>query len=181
MAAVFIVGVIVAYGVGGWLRGRRTLQLVAWTAVGFLPFVPAPEHAIFSFGGRPGDTNGFEYSAIDLIALTLLFAQKRLALRLPYPIRMAAYLVVALVATTQGDWPLGSLGYVWKLCRMYFLCAVVFGATADRQVAESILRGMLSGVLYEAVWVTWQHFGLGIRQAMGTFAHQNTLGSIVNL
>jgi O-antigen ligase len=40
---------------------------------------------------------------------------------------------------------------------------------------------MTVGVVYEGALAVWQHFGLGLIQARGTFDHQNTLGMLMNL
>jgi hypothetical protein len=179
---VFAIAVLASYPVGSWLRGRPTARTLAWTACGFLPFFSRPlEIALVSFGGRPGDTFGLEVGVLDWLALSLLFAYRGRSRRLPNRAGIALYVAVALVSVTQAPWMLGAFGYVWKLGRMILLYAVVSRAQDDRRVPMALLRGMMLGILNEFGWSMWQRLALGWPRATGTFAHQNTLGMMINL
>lgn len=179
--AIFAVAVLGAYPVGRWLRDRPALQLRTWTLIGFLPFLSALDMALVSYGTRPGDTNGIEVALIDWLALSLLFAHRGPARPLPYRFALTAYLVVAILSVAQAQWTLGAAGYVWKLCRMYLLFAVICREGHDPRVPAALLRGMIFGIVYEGAWAVWQHFGLGLHQVTGSFVHQNTLGLLLNL
>jgi O-antigen ligase len=178
---VFVLAALATYPLGRWLRDRPAMQIRAWTLVGFLPFLAALDMALVSFGARPGDTNGVEVALIDWLALSLLFAQEQPARPLPFRFVLAAYLLVAVASVTQAPWALGSFGYVWKLGRMYLLFAVVCRAGQDLRVPAALLRGMMLGIVYEGSWALWQRFGLGLPRTTGSFAHQNTLGILLNL
>lgn len=178
---IFIVALLASYPVGYWLRDRPALQLRTWSLIGFLPFLSALDMALVSYGTRPGDTNGIEVALIDWLALSLFFAQRGPARPLPYRFALAVYLLVAVVSVTQAQWTLGAFGYVWKLCRMYLLFAVICRSAHDTRVPAALFRGMTFGIVYEGAWAVWQHFGLGIHQVTGTFVHQNTLGLLLNL
>lgn len=178
--AIFVVGALASYPVGRWLERHPAWRLRAWVLVGFLPFFSRADMGIL-YWNRPGDTNGIEVALLDWLALSLLFAARRRAGATPYRIVMGAYLAVALGAVTYSEWSLGAFGYVWKLGRMYLLYAAVCRASQDDAVPAAILRGVMYGLVYEALWTVWQHFGQGILRAPGTFAHENTLGMLVNL
>lgn len=172
---------IAVYPLGLWLRGRLARQWQLWTLVGFFPFISVPDIALVAYAAFPGDTHGIEVSLIDVVLLALFFAQRGPRRPLPYRFALAAYFLVAVVAAFQAPWKMAAFGYVWKLCRMYFLLAVVCRAGEDERVPSALLRGMMAGLVYEAGWAVWQRFGLGMLQVTGSFFHQNTLGTMVNL
>jgi len=178
---VFIVAALCLYPAGRWLRERPALRHLAWALIGFLPFYAAPSYSLYFFAEYPGDTHGLEVGIIDWLVLSLLLAYRRPARPLPYRFPLVLYLLVALLSATQARWLVLSAGYAWKLGRMYLLFAVVWRAGEDRPVPAAILRGMTFGLVYEGVLVLWQHYGLGLFQANGSFAHQNTLGALLNL
>lgn len=179
IAAAF--ALLAAWPLGAWLRSRPAYRSRAWTLVGLLPFLSAFDLALVSFGDFPGDTHGFELALIDVLALALFFARRGPGAPVPFRLALSGYLLVAAVSVTQAAWPLAAAGYVWKLCRMYFLFAVICRAGDDEQVPAALLRGMLIGVVYEGGLAVWQRFGEDVLQVTGSFAHQNTLGTLVDL
>ena len=179
---VVVVAVLASYPAGRWLRDRPALRLQLCTFVGVLPFIPGLDMALISFGPRPGDTYGIEVALVDWLALSLLLSTKPAERPLPYRFALSVYFLVVIVSITQARWTLHAAGYVWKLCRMYLLFLAVWRAGCqDRRVPAALLRGMTFGVLCEGAVAAWQHFGLGIKQAVGSFSHQNTLGMLTNL
>jgi O-antigen ligase len=179
---VFIAAVALAYPAGRWLQRHPWFRMHVWTLVGFLPFFSRLDMALVFFGAeRPGDTWGLEVGVLDWLSLSLLLAERGRARPLPYRFALGLYLVVALFSLTQADWTLGAFGYVWRLGRMYLMYSVICRAASDRSVPLALLRGLMFGVLYEGALALWQHYGLGMPRATGTFAHQNTLGIVVNL
>jgi O-antigen ligase len=167
---------------GRWAREHPRIRVHLWTLIGALPFVHPHYTAIMSFGARPGDTFGIEVALIDGLALALLVAAKPAGRRLPYRGALALYFLVAVLSVTQARWTLVSAGYVWKLGRMYLLFLAVWRSGCDdERVPWAILRGMTYGIVYEGVLAVWQHYGLGLMQASGSFTHQNTLGILMNL
>ena len=177
----FIVAVLSSYPAGRWLRERPALRHLTWTLIGFLPFYDAPDSSLYFFESIPGDTHGLEVAVIDWLVVSLCFAYPGSARPLPYRIPLAVYLLVVLASATQAQWMVLSLGYAWKLGRMYLLFAAVWRAGDDRRVPAAILRGMTLGLVYEGVLVLWQHYGLGLFQAPGSFAHQNELAVLANI
>ena len=103
--------------------------------------------ALLFFGNRPGDTHGLEVAVIDWLALVLLLATPGRARPVPYRFALAGYLGVALLSAALAPWPLGALGYVWKLCRMLLVFAAICRAGDDRRVPAALLGGMTLGVV----------------------------------
>ncbi len=177
-----VVAAMLSLSAAPWLRDRQKLRLHLWTLAGLLPFFPYHEISLIFFGTRPGDTHGFELSLLDWVAFSLLVAAKPSKRPLPYRFALGLYFLVVIVSIPQGRWALHAAGYAWKLGRMYLLTLSIWRAGGeDERVPGALLRGMMIGVVYEGVLVTWQHFGLGLHQATGSFVHQNTLGMLVNL
>ena len=181
--AIFVFAVLASHPAGRWLRDRPALRLQVWTAVGVLPFLAPLHMALVFFGTRPGDTNGIEVAFIDWLALSLFLAAKPSDRPLPYRFALSLYFLVVVVSSiTEARWTVHAIGYAWKLCRMYLLCLAIWRAGGeDERVPEALLRGMTFGLVYEGAVAAWQHFGLGIRPATGSFTHQNTLGMLTNL
>jgi O-antigen ligase len=178
---VFILGVLAAYPAGRWLRARPRFRLRAWMLIGFLPFFYPLDMALVFVGSQLSDTHGIEVALIDWLVLTLFFAQQGPSRPLPYRFALGAYLLVAVVSVIQARWTILAVGYVWKLCRMYLLFATVCRAGHDRRVPLALLRGLTFGIVCEGALAVWQHYGLGLFQVTGSFAHQNTLGVLMNL
>ncbi len=180
--AIFVVAVLASFPAGRWLRDRPALRIQLWTLVGLLPFVGPGYMALVFFGGRPGDTYGIEVALLDWLALSLLLAAKPADRPPPYRFALSLYLLVVVVSIMQARWPLHAAGYAWKLGRMYLLYAAIWRSGGeDERVPAALLRGLTSGVAYEGALAVWQHFGLGLRQATGSFTGQNTLGMVMNL
>ena len=179
--AVFVAAILAARPAARWLRRHPGKHEYVWTLIGLLPFFPGAEMALLFFGGRPGDTQGFEVGLLDWLALTMLLVRGRPRRPIPYRYALAAYLLVAALSASQAAFALGAYGYVWKTCRMYLLFAAICRSGADRRMPAFLLRGLTLGIAYQGGLAIWQHYGLGMPRATGSFAHQNTLGALVNL
>ena len=82
---------------------------------------------------------------------------------------MALYFVAALLSVLPARVPMAALFYVWQLARMYLVYAVVTAAcAADLRAVRALMNGMVAGLFFEAGYVVWERFGLGILQAGGT-------------
>ncbi len=178
--AIVVVAIVASLPAGRWLERHPRWRLHLWALVGFLPFLARGDLGIVPWD-RPGDTNGIEVALIDWLALSLYLAHRGRTRPTPYRIALGLYLLAALIPITYAEWPLGAFAYVWKVCRMYLLYAAICRAGDDERVPAALLRGLAFGIVYESVWTIWQHFGLGIHRAPGTFVHENTLGMLVNL
>ena len=176
---IFLAGLGAAYPLGWFLRTRPRLLLLAWTALGLLPFLGAIDLGLVPLTGFLGDTHGLEVSLVDFLALALVFSRSLSFRRVPYRAAMAFYFLVALFSVTQALLPVAALFYSWRLLRFYLLFfALVRGATSV-QVVLAVVRGMAIGVFYEFALTMQQR--LYAYQSPGSFAHQNSLGMALNL
>ena len=109
--ALFIGAVLVAYGLGRWLRRSPRWQLHLWVLAGLLPFIPQPGMGIIFDREFPGDSHGIEVALLDILAITLLAATGGVAHRkVPYRALLVAYLLAALLSVTQAVEPGRVLG-----------------------------------------------------------------------
>jgi hypothetical protein len=166
----------------GWLPSNKKHALKVWTLVGFLPFgITAVPHLFIAAISWPmwrGYAKGAEISALDLLLVALYLGMPKAQNNLPFKASFGFYFFAVLISVFQADAPVAALFYVWQVARMFFVYMVIARASEDERVVESILTGMLIGLVYEASLVLWQRFALGDVQTPGTFGHQNTLGLI---
>lgn len=176
---VFLAGLCAAPAFGVFLRTRPRLLLLAWTALGLLPFLGEFDLGLIELPGFVGDTYGMEVTVVDFLALALLFSRPFSLKRVPYRLAIGAYLLVALFSVTQAVLTLPALLYSWRLLRFVVIfLAVVRGATSV-PVVLAIVRGISIGVVYEFVLTMQQR--LYVYQSPGSFGHQNSLGMAMNL
>lgn len=169
-----------------WLRGGRAGADKFWIFFGLLPFllpaVPQLDLALVSWWPNwIGLLSAAEISVIDVFTLGAYLAvpksKQGLALHGP----LALYLLAISLSATYALQPVAATFYVLQFCRVYFLIVVIAHASRNDQILVRLLQGMALGICLEAGLVIVQRFGLGIVQASGTFAHQNTLGLVTHL
>jgi O-antigen ligase len=147
--------------------------------MGFLPFGATAVHsymAIISWPMWPGYVKGMEVSVVDMLALAIYFSLPRARHPLPFRWSIGFYFLAVLLSVFQASVPTAALFYLWQLARVFLVYAVVARACVDQRVVDALLKGMAIGLGFEFCFVVWQHFGLGVTQASGTFGHQNLLG-----
>jgi hypothetical protein len=176
-----IFGALGTFPLGRWLRGRRDLQPIFATVLGFLPFFNEIHVNLISMEHYRGDSRGIEVTLMDLLVLSLLFCFPPSRQGAPYRALRVVYLAAVLVSATQAESSLYALFGIWKLLRMYLLVAVVAMACRDTRAAPALIRGMTLGAIYQFFQVVYQRYGLHMYQTPGVFAHQNTLGMALNL
>ncbi len=149
--------------------------------MGLLPFVlTVGPHALYiaiiSWPGWPGFVKGAEFSAIDVLALAIYFAQPRARQSLPFLLPMGLYFTAVMVSILPAQVPMAATFYAWQLARMFLVYLVVARACSDERVVPSLLTGMALGICFQAFMTAWQRFGLGIVQTGGTIGEKNLLG-----
>jgi hypothetical protein len=162
-----------------FLRNSPRQSLLAWSLVGFLPFVTQFLHlymAVDSTAFWGGYVKGAEVSLLDIIALALYFASPDKKQPLPFRLAMALYFLMVVLSAFQAWQPKESLFYPWQLGRMFLVYATVARGCSDPRVTPAIMRGMGAGIILEAGFAIWQRFGMGMIQTAGTEGHQNLLG-----
>lgn len=169
-----------------WLRGGGAGAARFWILFGLLPFllpaVPQLDLALVSWWPNwIGLLSAAEVSVIDVFAIAgyLSVPKTRNGFVLHGPLLL--YLVAISLSALHAVQPVAAGFYVLQFCRIYFLIVVVAHASKDETILLNLLQGMALGLCLQAVIVTWQRYGLGVVQASGTFAHQNTLGLVSHL
>lgn len=179
---IFTAAVVAAYPVGRLLRRTPRYRELALVLLGLLPFLSPPDINFASHELYRGDSRGFEVTAVDVLALSLFVALPRPRHASPFRVARYAYLVAALVSVTLASYPLFALFSVWKVVRMYFLLAVVNRACdADAWAPTALLRGMMLGVVTQALVALFQRYAWHVHQTPGLFPHQNSMATAVNL
>lgn len=180
----FVGALLAVYPFGLLLRRSPQLRLHLWTLVGLLPFVGLGiffDINVLSYELYRGDSRGFEITVIDLLVLALYVALPKRRFDSPYRAARYLYLFAALLSVTQAPEPMFSWFSIWKLLRMYVFLAIVSRACQDARVPRALLKGMALGVLCQLPMVFYQRYLLGVHQTTGFFAHQNGLGTAVNI
>lgn len=165
---------------------RNNPAAVSWLfiPIAFIPFCgvmfPQVRMALVQFEGRPGLVQDMGLSIIDILAFCVVLATPSRPLPLAFKVIFGLYTGALLLSMFQAQSPAATWFFVWQFLRVVFVAAVIFRAATDDAVPTAILTGLACGVCLEAVLALWQR-AHGEIQAVGTFAHQNTLGMIVNL
>ena len=174
-----LAGLGAAYPLGWFLRTRPRLLLLAWTALGLLPFLGALDIGLVPLTGFLGDTHGMEVSLVDFLALALLFSRPLSFRRVPYRAAMALYFLVALFSVTQALLPEAALFYPGgcsgSTCSSSRWCGV---PRASRSFSRSC-RAWRSASSTRSPSPCSR--GSIRYQSPGSFAHQNSLGMALNL
>src|SRR5277367_7100452 len=97
-----------------WLRGHPKDFPKTGILVGFLPFLLSPLHlymAAISWEW-PGYVKGIEFSTLDALALSIIFAlPPRTNYSVPFKGSMAFYFIASALSIMQSDVPMGSVFY----------------------------------------------------------------------
>ncbi|MEM9742101.1 MAG: hypothetical protein AAF918_05400 [Pseudomonadota bacterium] len=126
----------------------------------------------------PGYTRGFEVSVIDAVALALILSGSRRDVLVPGTLVFfgAVYLGSVVLSSFFAATPTASLFYAWQLLRVYFVFYVVLYYLPGVEHRDALVLGLLAGLTFQASVICWQKAVVGVFQAPGLFAHQNTLG-----
>jgi O-antigen ligase len=175
--------IIVVAAIGplvGWLRRNPNAIIRVLMLMGFLPWALGTFHlymAIISWVDWPGFAKGAEFSVLDALALAVYFSLPRARHPLPFRLLMALYFVAVSLSVFQARVPMAAIFYPWQLVRMYLVYAAITKACAtDPRAPRALMNGMIAGLFFEAGFVIWERFGLGMIQAGGSEGHQNLLG-----
>ncbi len=181
--AVAIVGLAAAFALAPLLRSNQRLMRAALVLAGFLPFISLWRITVNLYY-EPfyrGESRGFEVTGLDLLLVAIYFASPRPSRPNPYRWILGAYFSLALLLFPFAITPIYSAFGVWKVARMWFACSAIWRACESGKLAPDVLRGMCSGVVYEALVVAWQHWVEHKFQAPGTLLHPNSMTMCCNL
>jgi O-Antigen ligase len=167
----------------GWLRENRHRAHYVWVLLGFLPFFIGPWHlmsAPISWPLWPGFVKGMEITALDAVALAIIFSKPPNRYSVPFKGTFLLYIFTAAIAVPHATVPVAASFYVWQLLRIFLVfVAVAMVAASDRGVI-SIISGMVLGITIQAGYALEARIG-GALQTGGSLGHQNLLGFISHL
>lgn len=168
-----------------WLRGNSSITPKLFMLVGLMPFLmsarPKLYMALISGEGWSGHTHGIELAFVDLLLVAIWLSLPPARQPTPFRSLFLLYFIAVVISMFQASVPLAATFYAWQVARMYFVYCVVARACTDDRALDALLNGLTLGLVAQALIVLWQHYGLGIVQAEGAFAHQNTLGLVSHL
>jgi O-antigen ligase len=167
-----------------WLRSNPRHLTKAFIAIGALPYVmgafPKYKISIYGVPEWPGFAQGFDISIMDLMVVAVYLCLPPAKNPLPFKLTFAFYIGVVLFSAALAPVPIASFYYVWQLCRMFMVYAVVARICDDPDRAVCILKGLALGLCFQGVFVFWQRFVLHFLHVTGTYPHQNTLGFVTH-
>ena len=158
-----------------------------WRGYGLLAFaysaIPQFGISVISWEGYTGHTKGIEVTILDLVTLGILLGRSKSQPRASTPFRlpMSLFGLAALFSVMISEVPMASLFFVWQILRMYIIFLAVARMCESNENQRDLFIGFAAGIIVELFMVLSQKFLSGAVQPHGTFAHQNTLGMIINM
>ncbi|MCH2107734.1 MAG: O-antigen ligase family protein [Polyangiaceae bacterium] len=176
----FAIAYFSIFVLGFFGRGRRGfVQFLAWLLTCLL-WVELPSIQFFADLAYRGTDQGFEITAIDLVAWLLFFLLPK-GVPGPYRKVQVAYFAMAFLAVFFSEMPLYGAFTLWKLLRLYVFVVVVWRLCQEEQLILCLLNGLALGMLLEAGLCLKLRYVDHMHQVAGTFPHQNSLGMALNL
>ena len=175
--------VLAAPTIAAWLRTNPKNAPFVWGLLGFLPFVLGPWHLIIAPYATPmwsGYVKGWEVSALDSVALGIIFGTRGrwgpLTLVLPF----LAYIFAVIVAVPQARFGHLALSYPFQLTRALFVFLAVSRVVVSERGERAVLTGLIAGLALQAGYAIFDHAG-GAIQSGGSLGHQNLLGFLSHM
>jgi hypothetical protein len=159
-----------AIALGRWIRDRPHWQGWLAMALGGLPFFLLSLNLV-SHETYRGSSRGFEFTLVDLVAWSLLFALPRVERRSRV---RGVYLAICIISALFAAVPLYSTFGIWKVVRTFWIAAAAYRAVIFGH-SMPLLQGVVLGQLYALGIALEQRYILGLHQVSGPFAHQNGL------
>lgn len=151
-------------------------------AMGFAPIMMNVLHlyvAPISRGYWLGPVKGIEISALDFLAIAVIFATPRTRVRLTILWPWFIYIAAVLIAVPQATFPQVAFYYVWQLLRAALLFYAAARLAPYPKAIESLLWGLFAAIGYQSILALMQSDS-GILQAGGSVGSQNMLGMFAN-
>lgn len=164
---------------------RQNPRHIRWAAfaMGFMPVMMGVLHlyvAPISRGTWPGPIKGIELSALDFLAIAVIFATPRATVRRTILLPWILYTAAAFIAVAQANYPQTAFYYVWQLLRSTLIFYAAARLAPYPKAIESLLWGLFATIAYQGVLAVLQADG-GALQATGSVGSQNMLGMFANL
>ena len=165
-----------------WLKTKPHQRKWAYAAIGALPFLINAvnlDAAFYVWSTWPGYAKGLVFTALDSLALAILFTHRGALRNLPFQWLVALYIAAAAISVLMSSSPMSSTFYVFQLFRVW----LVYAATAAIVTRPGGLRwlamGLAVGAMFQAYSTIAERLG-GALQSAGTMGHQNLLGMMLH-
>lgn len=166
-----------------WLRSAPKLAPWFWSLLTFLPFVLSPWQltvAPYATPAWPGYVKGWQFTALDAVALAVLLSHKgrwqRGYLILPF----LAYMLMVALSVLQARFGALAMSYLVQLIRVFLVFLAVAKVAMSEEGERALLRGLVLGLCVQAIYAVMAKAG-GALQTGGSLGHQNLLGFVSHL
>lgn len=159
---------------------RRDLAVMA---AGVLMFCTGPLQITASLVAWPywqGLSKGMILSLLDSLAIALIATRSGRLNHAPFMSLIAIFAVPTLFSVTQASVKMAASFMVFQVVQMTVYYIALSGELHRLSAIRSLLKGLSLGLMIQAGYVIQQKMG-GMVQAIGTTAHQNILGIMVEL
>ncbi|MGR6331215.1 O-antigen ligase family protein [Sphingomonas sp. XXL09] len=165
------------------IKANANTRRVVWVLLGASPFIYGWAHlsvSLVSWVYWPGYVKGILIALPDLLAVGLLLSTPKRPIRHGVLVMLGLYIAAVLASMLVSDLPFASFMYAWQLMRVFLVAAAVARISVDSDAPRHIVYGLCYGIIFQAGFSVYQHFGQGIAQAPGTMGHQNLLGMMTH-
>jgi len=135
--------------------------------------------APISRGVWSGPIKGIELSALDFLAIAVIVATPRARIRRIILLPWLLYILAALIAVAQADFPQTAFYYVWQLLRSTLVFYAAARLAPYPKAIESLLWGLFAAIGYQSILALMQSDN-GVLQVGGSLGSQNMLGMFAN-
>ncbi len=165
-----------------WLRSKPHQRHWLFFAFGILPFLvnwANLDVAIISWAQWLGYVKGLLLSIIDIIAISVIYVNKRSWRNLPFLGLMLAYLLAAILSMLYSNLWMSSFFYVFQVVRIVLVFVAVSIYAEDPRALRWLGKGLAAGAIFQAVMSVGDLMA-GMDRATGTMGHQNLLGMMLH-
>ena len=169
--------------IAGLLKSNSRYAPIFWGGLTFLPFVVAPWHLIVAPFATPmwsGYVKGWQFSAIDALAIAIIFGTRGKRVRLSIAIPFLLYTAAVFIAVVQARFPNLALGYPFQLVRVGLVVLAAARAAQYESGEKALLTGLVLGLALQAGFAGWEWLN-GALQTVGSMGHQNLLGFVSHM
>lgn len=175
--------ILAAPVLAAWLRTNPKNAPVAWAALSFLPFVIGPWHlsvAPFATPMWSGYVKGWEVSALDSVAIAVIFGTRGRWPKMRFLLPFLAYFLAVVIATFQARFFNLAVSYPIQVARVGLVFLAVAKVTLAERGERAVLTGLVLGISVQALYSLWARAG-GALQTGGSLGHQNLLGFVSHM
>lgn len=165
-----------------WLKANPHQRKWAYAAIGVLPFTINAinlDAAFIVWPTWPGYAKGLTFTALDSLALAIIFSTPGAFRKLPFLLLLSLYLFAALISVGFSSSMMSSSFYVFQLARVLAIFVAVASIVTRPDGLRWLAMGLAAGALFQAGMAIDQRLS-GAIQSAGTMGHQNLLGMMLH-